>query len=225
MLAACVPLAVHAHYVRLFTVPSTVGVLVVLALLALAIWRRGVDGRPLVAVATTVLGLAYAAIPISYAYGLRYFEYVVGRPGGTATLMLPVLCTWASDIGAYAAGRTLGRRKLIPSVSPGKTLEGAIGALVAAGLLAAVYEVLVLKPYAQLGFRPGVAVAFGVLVSVVAQLGDLVESLLKRDAGVKDSSQLIPGHGGVLDRVDSLLFVLPVAYLLLGSLVVPVLGR
>jgi phosphatidate cytidylyltransferase len=225
VVAALVPLAVHAHFLRLYTVPTTVAVLVVLAWLGLAVWRRGIEGRPLVAVAATVLGVAYVAVPLSYAYALRYFEYAVGRAGGTAVLMLPVLATWASDIGGYAAGRTLGRRRLIPSVSPGKTVEGALGALAAAGALAAGYAHWVLPRVAQLGFAPGRAVAFGVLISVVAQLGDLVESLLKRDAVVKDSSQLIPGHGGVLDRVDSLLFVLPASYLLLGGLLVPVLGR
>lgn len=225
VVAALVPLAVHAHYLRVYTVPTTAAVLVVLGWLALSIWRRGVEGRPLLAVAATLLGVAYAAVPISYAYALRYFDYAVGRAGGTAVLMLPVLCTWASDIGAYAAGRTVGRHKLIPSVSPGKTVEGALGGLVASAALAAGYATWVLPRVAQLGFGPGRALAFGVVVSVVAQLGDLVESLLKRDAGVKDSSRLIPGHGGVLDRVDSLLFVLPTSYLLLSGLLIPAFGR
>jgi phosphatidate cytidylyltransferase len=133
-------------------------------------------------------------------------------------LLLPVLVTWASDIGAYAVGRTLGRHKLIPSISPGKTVEGAIGGLLASMLIAAVYTQYVLHPTAHLGFRspPLGVLAFGALVSIAAQTGDLAESLLKREAGVKDSSHLLPGHGGILDRFDSLLFVLPTAFVLLG---------
>lgn len=224
VLAALIPLGVHAQARGLGAPPLTVGLLVVLALLALAVWRRGVTGRPLVAVATTVLGVLYVGVPLAYAYALRAHDWVVGRAGGTALVMLPVLCTWASDIGAYAAGRALGGPKLIPAVSPGKTVAGAVGALVAAGALAAVYAPFVLRPIAKLGFAPGRALLFGLLVSIAAQLGDLVESLLKRDAGVKDSSNLIPGHGGVLDRVDSLLFVLPSSYLLLGWLLLPAFG-
>jgi phosphatidate cytidylyltransferase len=224
-LSAIVPLVVHAHVLRVGTPSLTAGVLVVLALLALAIWRRGVSGKPLLAVATTLLGVLYVGVPVAYGYALRYFEWTVGRAAGAALLLLPVLCTWASDIGAYAAGRLIGGPKLIPSVSPGKTISGSIGGLVASAALAAAYAPLVLRPTAQLGFAPGRALLFGLLISVAAQLGDLVESLLKRDAGVKDSSNLIPGHGGVLDRIDSLLFVLPVSYLLLGQLLLPAFGR
>src|SRR5205823_12508456 len=110
-------------------------------------------------------------------------------------LMLPVLLTWATDIGAYAVGRTMGRHKLIPSVSPGKTVEGAVGGLVTSMVVAVVYTRLVLSPASHLGFRfpPAGVLAFGVLVSVAAQVGDLVESLLNREAGIKDSSHLIPG--------------------------------
>src|SRR5205814_1980656 len=112
----------------------------------------------------------------------------------------------------------LGRNKLIPSVSPGKTVEGAIGGLIATMFIAWVYTKTVLHPASNLDFRlpPAGVLAFGALVSVAAQIGDLVESLFKRDAGMKDSSHIIPGHGGVLDRCDSLLFVLPVSYALLG---------
>ena len=224
VLAALVPLGVHAHARGLGAPRLTAGVLVVLALFALAVWRRGVTARPLAAVATTVLGVLYVAVPLAYAYALRTYDYVVGRAAGTALVMLPVLCTWASDIGAYAAGRIIGGPKLIPAVSPGKTVAGGLGALVAAGALAAAYAPAILRPVANLGFAPGRALLFGLLVSIAAQVGDLVESLLKRDAGVKDSSHLIPGHGGVLDRVDSLLFVLPVSYVLLEWLLLPAFG-
>ena len=223
-LSAVLPLVVHAHVLRLATPTPTAGVMVVLALLALAIWRRGVTGKPLLAVATTLLGVLYVGVPVSYGYALRYFDWTVGRAAGASVLLLPVLCTWASDIGAYVAGRTFKGPKLIPAVSPGKTISGAVGGLVASAALAAAYAPYVLKPVAQLGFAPGRALLFGAVISVVAQLGDLVESLLKRDAAVKDSSQLIPGHGGVLDRVDSLLFVLPVSYLLLRALLLPAYG-
>jgi phosphatidate cytidylyltransferase len=133
---------------------------------------------------------------------------------------LPVLLTWASDIGAYAVGRTMGKRKLMPSVSPGKTVAGAVGALVVTAIVAWLYTRFVLTPATQLAFVRGGVVVFGLLVSVAAQVGDLAESLLKREAGVKDSSHLIPGHGGILDRFDSLLFVLPVSYVLLNVLLV-----
>jgi phosphatidate cytidylyltransferase len=233
VLAGATPLVAHAHQLRLMggpgspipPIPAVAPLVAVLALLAAAIWRRGVDGRPLVSVAATVLGVVYVAVPLAYGYALRYHEYAVGRAAGTAVVLFPVVLTWASDIGGYFVGRLAGRRKLIPAVSPGKTVEGALGGLALTVVAALAYERLALRPLAQLGMAPWWAAAFGLVVSVAAQLGDLVESLLKREAGVKDSSRLIPGHGGVLDRVDSLLFVLPVAYLLLGWLLLPAPAR
>lgn len=214
-LAAALPLAVQAWYEGILVVPLSVAAVVVIALAALAIWQRGVDGRPLAAVSVTVFGVLYTGGLLSFAYGLRYHRWTIDAAAGTALLLFPVVLTWASDIGAYFVGRTMGRHKLIPSVSPGKTIEGAVGGLVATVIVAWIYVAFVLRPIAHLSLTPLAIVLFGVVISVAAQLGDLVESLLKRDAGVKDSSRLIPGHGGVLDRVDSLLFVLPVAFLLL----------
>jgi phosphatidate cytidylyltransferase len=222
--AGLVPIAVHAHALGVVRVPPAALVVLPLAWLAASVWRRGVAGEPLRSVAVTLLGIAYVAVPLAFGYLLRMFDYAVGRAAGTAVLMLPVLGTWASDVGAYFAGRAIGGPKLIPSVSPGKTVAGALGGLALTALVVVLYERHVLVPYAQLAFGPGRALLFGVAVSVAAQLGDTVESLLKRDAGVKDSSQLIPGHGGVLDRVDSLLFVLPLSFLLLGGLLIPALG-
>lgn len=223
-LSAVLPILVHAHLLRVLDVPITAAVLVPVALLGAAVFRRGVAGRPLAAVASTVLGILYVAVPLSYAYALRAFDYAVGRAAGTAVVMLPVFGTWASDVGGYFAGRLFGRRRLIPSVSPGKTVAGAVGALAVTAAVAVAYARYVLKPYAELGFGPGRALLFGLAVSAAAQLGDLVESMLKREAGIKDSSHLIPGHGGVLDRTDSLLFVLPLSYLLLGWLLLPAPG-
>ena len=236
-LAGILPLLVHARYLRLYEPntsisPLTLAALVVLALLAIAIWARGVAGRPLAAVATTVFGIAYTGGMLSYGYAIRYHDYAFGGatiggwsvPTGGVLLLLPMLLTWASDIGAYAVGRTMGRHKLIPRVSPGKTVEGAIGGVVVTVLVCWAYVRFALVPHAQLALGPLDTLIFAIVISVAAQVGDLAESLIKREAGVKDSSHIIPGHGGVLDRFDSLLFVLPVAYLLLGVKLIPAPG-
>lgn len=220
VLATCAPLLVHASYLGVYRLPLTVGVFVLLMLLASMIWLRGVGGRPLVAVAVTVAGVMYPAL-LTYMYPLRYHDYAIGAVAGTVLAMFPVMVTWGTDTGAYVFGRLMGKRKLIPSVSPGKTVAGSVGGLVVAIVMCAVYANFVLDPFAQLTLTPAGILAFAVAISIADQIGDLFESLIKRDAGVKDSSSLFPGHGGVLDRFDSLLFALPVAYLLLGHLLVP----
>ena len=239
-LAGLVPLVVHAQFLGLFALRPALVAVVALAVLAATIWLRGVDGHPVGAAATSLLGVVYTAGMLSFGYGIRYHDIVrgydvvggrhvaigalsFGVPPGGVLLIFPLVVTWASDIGAYFVGRALGKRKLIPSVSPGKTIAGAVGGLVASMLVAWAFARGVLVPVANLGFTPWGALLFGGLVSVAAQMGDLFESLLKREARVKDSSHIIPGHGGILDRFDSLIFVLPVAYLLLGWLPIPVL--
>ena len=237
-LAGLLPLAVHAHFLGLYTVQHSHAAIVLLVLLAVTIWARGVSGRPLTAAAATVLGVLYTGGLLSFGYSLRYHDTVrfydsvpggVGpqlagvnvTPGGMLLLM-PVLLTWASDIGAFFVGRAIGGPKLIPAVSPSKTVAGAIGGLAASILVAWLAARLLLRPVAQLAFAPPLGtVIFGAMISVAAQVGDLFESLLKREAGVKDSSTLIPGHGGVLDRFDSLLFTLPTAQVLADWLLIP----
>ncbi len=219
--AALVPLLVHAHFLGVVQLPPVAATLVLLALIALAIWTRGVNGKPLAAVGTTVMGILYTGGTLSYVYALRYYGYAVGDMAGALIVILPVLLTWASDIGAYAAGRVIGGRKLIPSVSPGKTVAGAIGGVVLTVIVCAGYVVWLLRPRAQLAFTPWGLVVFAVCISATAQVGDLAESLFKREAGVKDSGTIFPGHGGALDRLDSLFFVLPVAFALYGSLLIP----
>jgi phosphatidate cytidylyltransferase len=240
-LAGILPLAIHAHYLGVFTVRPAHLALVVLLILAATIWLRGVEGRPLGAAATTIFGVIYTAGMLGFGYAIRYHDTVAGYdvvgakhvmlgalslsvPPGGVLLIFPLVVTWASDIGAYFTGRAIGGRKLIPSVSPGKTVAGAIGGLVASMLVAYLYARAVLVPVANLGFTPWGALTFGAVISVAAQCGDLFESLLKREGGVKDSSRIIPGHGGILDRFDSLIFVLPVAYLLLAWLPLPIFG-
>ena len=238
-LAGILPLLVHARYLGaahgvtgdmtgpprmlswLYGMGWTEAAVAVLVLLAASIWVRGVTGRPLASVATTVFGVVYVAGMLSFGYAIRYHDYAVGARAGTALVFLPLILTWGTDTGAYAVGRAIGRRKLIPSVSPGKTIEGAVGGLAVAVIFCWIYVTWVLRPSAQLALSPLSIIVFGVVVSAAGQIGDLAESLLKREAGVKDSSHIIPGHGGILDRFDSLLFVLPVAYLLLNALLQP----
>jgi phosphatidate cytidylyltransferase len=220
-LAALLPIAVHAQRLGIYSLSNTSIVTMVLVLFASTIWLRGPEGKPLSSVAITAFGVLYAGL-FSYIYALRYHDYAVGAAAGTALVFLPVLLTWTTDVGAYAFGRSFGKKKLIPSISPGKTVEGAVGGLGLAIVICLLYVRFILMPYAQLGLTIQGAVLFAIVISVAAQTGDLAESLLKREAGVKDSSRIIPGHGGILDRFDSLLFVMPVAFLMLGRLLLPV---
>ena len=220
-LAALLPIAVHAEKLGVYTLSLTAVIAMILVLFASTIWLRGPSGKPLSSVAVTSFGILYAGL-FSYIYAVRYHDYAVGAAAGTALVFLPILLTWSTDIGAYAFGRTFGKKKLIPSVSPGKTVEGALGGLGLTIVICLLYVRFVLMPYAQLGLTIQGAVLFAIVVSVAAQTGDLAESLLKREAGVKDSSRILPGHGGILDRFDSLLFVMPIAFLVLGRLLLPV---
>lgn len=220
-MAALVPLVVYAHHANVVRVPVSAAMVAVLLVLTIAIWARGVEGAPLGSTAVTVFGVIYTGAALSFGFALRYLEYAVDAKGGAALVALPLLLTWASDIGAYFVGRAIGGRKLIPKVSPGKTVAGAVGGLVATVIASWLLARYALPSVAQLSLSTAGAIVLGIVVSVAAQVGDLAESLLKREAGVKDSSRIIPGHGGILDRFDSLLFVLPVSYLLLPALLIP----
>jgi len=161
-------------------------------------------------VAVTIMGAVYPAL-LAFALFLRHLPEVASPLHGTALLLFPVVLTWLSDTFAYFAGRMWGKKKLIPKVSPGKTVAGSLGAVIGTPLAAVGYSILLQRfPTWRMGI--GEALAFGLLVSVAAQVGDLAESLLKRDVGVKDSGRLLPGHGGALDRFDSLFFTLPLGY-------------
>jgi phosphatidate cytidylyltransferase len=192
-----------------FALVIVVGLLV---LLTVVIWTHGVEGEPLLSVSTSLAGAVYAGGLLSYGIFLRHLPGTSGPLHGAALVFAPLLLTWSSDTFAYFAGRAWGTRKLIPRVSPGKTVQGAVGAVVGTVVVAVAYSRLLAGfPTYTLGWLE--AAVFGLLISVAAQVGDLAESLLKRDTGVKDSGSLLPGHGGVLDRVDSLLFTLPIAYI------------
>jgi phosphatidate cytidylyltransferase len=119
--------------------------------------------------------------------------------------------TWFGETAAYAVGSMIGRRKLAPVISPKKTVEGAV-----AQVVASVVAALVLAPWLVPGWSLAVAAGVGLVLGVVGQIGDLAESVIKRSLGTKDTGGLIPGHGGMLDRIDSLLFNAPVLYQLIA---------
>ena len=193
-----------------FPAPLWTLVLLAMAAATAAIWTRGVEGEPLLSVAVTVFGAGYAAL-LGFGLFLRHLPGVDDPIHAAALLLAPVLLTWVSDSFAYFGGRALGKHKLIPKVSPGKTVEGAVSAVAGTLLAGAAYSIVLARYDA---YVPSIleGAVFGLLVSVAAQAGDLAESLWKRDVGVKDSGTLLPGHGGALDRFDSLLFTLPLGY-------------
>jgi phosphatidate cytidylyltransferase len=151
--------------------------------------------------AWTIAGIFYIGWLLSYFVALR------GLDNGREWIFLALLTTFGSDTTAFFLGRALGKHPLAPHISPSKTWEGAV-----AGVLGSVIISLALVHFFSLPLDYGWAILLGLLVSILGQLGDLVESLLKRNMGVKDSGKLIPGHGGFLDRVDSVLFTGIVVY-------------
>jgi phosphatidate cytidylyltransferase len=166
--------------------------------------------RPLSSVAVTVLAVAYTGGLPAFLLTIRHSGFERRSWAGAWLVFYPLVVTWVVDTAAMFGGRAIGGPKLAPTVSPGKTrsgsLAGVVGGLVVAPLFgAAIFPRVGIEiPLWQL-------VAIAAVLGVIGQIGDLAESLFKREAGVKDSSHLIPGHGGVLDRLDSLYFVVPVA--------------
>jgi len=138
-----------------------------------------------------------------------------GEPLGVRLVLFFLACIWVGDSGAYYVGRTFGRHPMAPRISPKKTLEGLAGGVVATFIAAAVAAEVF-----DLGLQPVHVAGLGAILAVAAPLGDLVESQLKRDSGVKDSSTVLPGHGGFLDRTDSLFYSAPfvLAYLAIAGL-------
>lgn len=151
--------------------------------------------------AVAVIGLLYVG------WFLGHLILVRGAPRGELIVIFILAVTWMTDTAAYYVGRKVGRRRLAPVVSPNKTVEGAVG-----GLLGGVATAVVAGVWLLPSIGIGDLMILGGLMALFGQLGDLVESLFKRSAGVKDSGGLIPGHGGFLDKVDSLLFSAPICY-------------
>jgi len=188
-----------------------------------AVALRGPEEGPLGAVAVTLFGAVYTGLSLATVPLLRALPEARGWSasdgwGGLAVIALPLAATWIGDSAAFFAGSAWGRSKLAPTISPNKSWVGFWAELVGAGVTGAVWLVAAgpALPGAPLGLP--FAAGIGVVLGAGAVVGDLVESLFKRDAGVKDSGTFFPGHGGVLDRIDSLIVTLPLAYIALALL-------
>ncbi|ABO50490.1 phosphatidate cytidylyltransferase [Desulforamulus reducens MI-1] len=153
-------------------------------------------------------------VAVLYLGNLIFFYLTRELENGFMWLLLLLAATWISDTFAYFVGRSLGRHKLAPVLSPKKTVEGAIGGVLGSALTAYIFGIY------QQGGSVGIVVVLGVLIGIAALLGDLVESALKRQAGIKDSGQIIPGHGGFMDRFDSLLFTAPLVYYVVSLFII-----
>ncbi len=189
--------------------PAALMLLVIVALLLEIVKRQP---RPILNVGATLLGAIYVGWFFSYLTLLRGLDHphfltppIRGTTQGEWLVFFVSGTTWLSDSGALFVGRALGRHKLAPRVSPSKTWEGSIGGLVVAMAGGLIFGKMLSLPL-------GDAAALALLCGFAGQIGDLCESALKRDLGVKDTGAVIPGHGGILDRIDSLLFAAPVAY-------------
>jgi phosphatidate cytidylyltransferase len=191
-------------------IPLVLGLFVVFAFL----WYLAgvVHARPTMNIAVSVLAFLYVGFLGSFAALLLQVPL---RKDGVTLLLLPIVGTVAYDVGAFFVGSRVGRTPLAPSISPNKTWEGLVGATVATFV---VLELLVGGLKWAHPWTAGRAFWLAAVISVAAPLGDLCESMIKRDLGVKDMGSIIPGHGGVLDRIDALLFVVPAAYYLLRVL-------
>jgi phosphatidate cytidylyltransferase len=199
-----------AGLIFLFTPEPAWVALVILALAFMALELRQTDlTKALTSSAAALLGVIYIFGAWRCALALR----AIDPPFGPHWLMIALLVSWAGDTAALYVGRTLGRHKLAPRVSPSKTWEGSIGSVVGGVLAAGIYAHFLI-PSAALWAVLAVAAAG----NIAGQVGDLCESAFKRGAGMKDSGTTLPGHGGWLDRIDSSLFSIPVVYALLRVL-------
>lgn len=216
--------------------PLAIGLFVVLAasLFMAAIPLRWPEGTPSRDVGATLLGVIYVGLPLTFVPCLRdgpaqlhFVDTVRGfmqSPGADvgpmsawgamSLVLLPLLTTWTGDGMAYFVGNAVGKHKLAPTVSPGKTIEGAIGGIAGSVLAAVMVAHFWIVPYPGMGISLFTAAWMGAVIGAASQMGDLVESMMKREAGVKDSGKFFPGHGGMLDRLDSLLWAFPTTWLL-----------
>ncbi|HUN59643.1 MAG TPA: phosphatidate cytidylyltransferase [Candidatus Binataceae bacterium] len=195
--SASIPMLMHVA-VYSWIVPAFIGAGMIG--LTVRVGRRGSD-----AVAVNPILIALGALWVGVLF--PYFALLRNAPHGVGAIILMILLVVASDSGAYFVGRSIGRIKLLPRVSPNKTVEGAIG-----GLAAVIVAAVILRPWLVPEWTARSAILIGLGIGVLAQAGDLANSAFKRVAGVKDSGWLFPGHGGLMDRACSLVFAAVLTY-------------
>jgi phosphatidate cytidylyltransferase len=190
-------------------VPIHIPLLIGLLAIPLEALRRGGDFDIAFSdIGATFFGAVFVGVLFGYMLALRVVQGLQkGEETGSALVFLLIFVVWSSDMAAYYVGTSLGRRPLAPRVSPKKTIEGAIG-----GILGGLAAAFVARAWFMERLRLVDCLVLGIALGVLGIVGDLIESMLKRGAGVKDSASLVPGHGGILDRVDSLLYAAPVLY-------------
>ncbi len=205
-IGALIPLSIMSRFEPTKNWEFLFIIIVLLALIIMQFRRRESCGV-IVGISTTVFGILYVSWFFSFLIKIRHLE------GGLGFLAAVLIITKLGDMGAYFVGSKLGKTPLIPRISPKKSVEGAIG-----GLLASVLGALISKPF--LNFNYAHLIFIGLALGILAQLGDLSESLMKRDCQIKDSGNIFPGLGGILDSIDSLLFTAPVFYFYINTIII-----
>lgn len=184
--------------------------LIFLALFLYALLTKRSLAESIPALSITLFGIFYVSWLLSHLVLIR------GLSNGKGLILYLLLVVWSGDTGAYYIGSYLGQHKLAPVISPKKTIEGAVGGLLASLLASCIAKWIFGTLSAKWPFLPLLeyrdCIALGILLAVIAQLGDLCESLLKRAVNIKDSGTILPGHGGILDRLDGVMFAAPVLY-------------
>ena len=214
--AALIPPAVYVTLTRvdLSIAPwwPYIGACWIILLLCWLLATRAPTEKPLPAAAVTLFGVLYAGALPAFVVTIRHGSHGLASWQGTWLVFFPLVVIWICDTAAMFGGRAIGGPKLAPSVSPGKTRSGAISGVIGGLVVVPLFVFLFFRPA---GMMLPWAMLFGIalVISFLGQLGDLAESLFKREVGVKDSSMLIPGHGGMLDRFDSLYIALPLSAL------------
>lgn len=205
------PVGAGLYAMAVWATPDWLAIGIIGGMFAVLTWSMLTRDTPEAAAKTGAMmafGLIYIPIPLAAIAKVRAMD------DGLALVLLVLICTWAADTGAYFAGRFLGKRKLLERISPKKTWAGVWG-----GVLLAVACAVGMAAAGFPSIDLGHAAIVGGLVSVVGVIGDLIESMFKRASGIKDTGGIMPGHGGLLDRVDSMLFTMPAAWLALRLLI------
>jgi phosphatidate cytidylyltransferase len=214
--------------ISIFSVPGILGLLTTFAILMPAEWEEQVQeaisyskfellfiGAILLLVYSVLVKNKFtfdhvAFVVLSALYvGVGFHYFIVTREAGVEYIIFALVVVWVTDSGAYFTGRAFGKHKLWPEISPNKTIEGFVG-----GIVLAVIGVVIMQFIAPFDISWALLIIITIIASIFGQMGDLVESAIKRHYDVKDSGKILPGHGGILDRFDSLLFVLPLLSLL-----------